>query len=110
MLEMFRTKIFSGSNLVNSFRCYLSRLFSSFHLIQEVETWDRDLDLEVCLLWKGLLVVWLNVELFAVPQEKCEPVYAAAPSFWLIGKVSGPLVSCGNATVCFLFLGVVIHS
>lgn len=68
--ETLRTDISSENELADLSRCCLTHPFSSFHLIQEVETLGRDLDCKVRQIVKGLLVCWHNIELFAIQKAR----------------------------------------
>lgn len=80
--EVWRTDISFERDMVDLSSCCLHCPFTSFYLIREVDTWSRDLDLEVQQPLKGLLFAWHNIELFAVPPARRGLVYAPTPLFW----------------------------
>lgn len=78
--QMLRTGISTENDLVDLSRCCSPRLFSTFYLIQKMDTWGSDLVLEVHHRLKILLIGYYNIELFAEPPARRELVYVITPA------------------------------
>lgn len=67
--------------MVSFLQFYLSRMFSWFYPIRNVETRSLYLAFKIRQISKELLFGWHNVELLAVAPASTELVYVAAPAF-----------------------------
>lgn len=78
--------------------------FSAFYLIRDGATLGLDLDLEVRQGSKDLLVIWHNIEVFAVPPARRRLVYATKLAVGMTWRVLVGFVAIALCSPHFLFL------